>query len=130
MRSAAVTDIELAVLKALQGRYGKRSSISRDQLRLDVGYMLDLPADQEVGDRIIRQAIETLRQTHPTGARIMSSSGWQGYWLAESFEEFEALYQEQRNRALNIMAGLRKQRDLLKDQFEVLDREPQIRMFA
>jgi len=126
-----MTDLELAVLKALSHRYGKRLAISRDQLRLDVGYMMDLPADQKIGDRMIRQAIETLRQSHATGARIMSSSGWTGYWLAESPEEFEALYQEQRNRALNIMAGLRKQRDILRREwFEPEPEEPQIRMFA
>ncbi len=123
-----MTDLELAVLKALRGCYGKRSAVSRDQLRLDVGFMMDLPADQKVGDRIIRQAIETLRQTHATGARIMSSSGWAGYWLLEDVEEFEALYQEQRNRALNIMAGLRKQRDLLRREW--YEPEPQLRMFA
>jgi len=122
-----MTDIELAVLKALQGRYGKVRAITRELLVFEVDLWLD---GIEVKDRAVREAIESLRQTHPTGARIMSSSGWQGYWLAESIEEFDALYQEQRNRALNIMAGLRKQRDLLKDQFEVLDREPQIRMFA
>ena len=123
-----MTDIELAVLQALQGCYGKKNAVSRDQLQLDVGYMMDLPADQKVGDRIIRQAIETLRQSHATGARIMSSSGWQGYWLAESPEEFEALYQEQRNRALNIMSGLRRQRDLLRREW--YEPEPQGRLFA
>ncbi len=125
-----MTDLELAVLKALKGCYGKKNAVSRDQLRLDVGYMMDLPADQKVGDRIIRQAIETLRQTHATGARIMSSSGWAGYWLLEDVEEFDALYQEQRNRALNIMSGLRKQRDLLRREWYAPDPEPQLRMFA
>ena len=123
-----MTDLELAVLKALKGCYGKRSAVSRDQLRLEVGYTMDLPADQKVGDRIIRQAIETLRQTHATGARIMSSSGWAGYWLLEDVEEFDALYQEQRNRALNIMSGLRKQRDLLRREW--YEPEAQMEMFA
>ncbi len=123
-----LSDIELAVLQALKGRYGKRSAISREQLEYEVNLWKDSDPIK-VKDRAIREAIETLRQTHPTGARIMSSSGWQGYWLAESFEEFEALYQEQRNRALNIMAGLRKQRDLLRREWHEPE-EPQIRMFA
>jgi hypothetical protein len=125
-----VNDIELAVLQALKGRYGKGHAISRDQLRLDVGYMMDLPADQEVGDRIIRHAIETLRQTHPTGARIMSSSGWQGYWLLEDVSEFEAFFQEERTAAISRMGRLRKQRDLLRQEWHAADLEPQLRMFA
>lgn len=123
-----MTDIELAVLKALQGRYGKARAITRELLALEVDLWVD---GIEVKDRAVREAIENLRQSHPTGARIMSSSGWQGYWLAESFEEFEALYQEQRHRALSIMAGLRKQRDLLRREwYETVEQEPQIRMFA
>ncbi len=123
-----MTDLELAVLKALQGRYGKGLAITRELLVIEVDLWLD---GMEVKDRAVREAIENLRQTHPTGARIMSSSGWQGYWLAESIEEFDALYQEQRHRALSIMAGLRKQRDLLRREWhETTEQEPQIRMFA
>lgn len=118
------TDLELAVLKALTSRYGKARAITRELLVFEVDLWVDGIA---VKDRAVREAIENLRQTHPIGARIMSSSGWQGYWLAESFEEFEALYQEQRNRALNIMAGLRKQRDLLRREwYETVDQEPQM----
>lgn len=124
-----MTDIELAVLKALQGHYGKRSAISRNELLNEVNLWLDQVAP--ILDRAIREAIESLRQNHATGARIMSSSGWAGYWLLEDIEEFDALYQEQRHRALSIMAGLRKQRDLLRREwYETVDQEPQIRMFA
>ena len=121
-----MTDIELAVLKVLKGRYGKVRAITRERLEFEVNLWLDQVAP--VKDRAIREAIETLRQSHATGARIMSSSGWQGYWLAESPEEFEALYQEQRSRALNIMSGLRKQRDLLRREW--YEPEPQGRLFA
>jgi hypothetical protein len=125
-----MNDIELGVLRTLAGRYGKGRAVSRDQLRMDVNLFCDREETEQIGDRAIREAIETLRQSHPTGARIMSSSGWAGYWLAESPEEFDALYQEQRNRALNIMAGLRKQRDLLRREWYRPDPEPQLRMFA
>ncbi len=122
-----MNDIEFAVLKALKGCYGKEKAISRVQLIHETnvalgGYLAHGPTIRLTGDRAVREAIEILRQTHPTGARIMSSSGYSGYWLAESFEEFEALYQEQRSRALNIMGGLRKQRDLLRREWH----EPQM----
>ncbi len=124
-----MTDIELAVLKALRGRYGKRNAISRNELVNEVNLWIDQTA--QVLDRAIREAIESLRQDHATGARIMSSSGWAGYWLLEDIEEFDALYQEQRHRALSIMAGLRKQRDLLRQEWhEAVEQEAQIRMFA
>jgi hypothetical protein len=99
-----MNDVELAVLQAIKGRYGKGRAVSRDQLKMDVNLFCDREEGDEVGDRAVREAIEVLRQTHPTGARIMSSSGWAGYWLAESPEEFDALYQEQRNRALSRIA--------------------------
>ncbi|KKL62525.1 hypothetical protein LCGC14_2184330 [marine sediment metagenome] len=117
-----MTDIELAVLKALKGRYGRDHAIYRERLVYEVNAALG--PYSFIGDRAVREAIENLRQTHPPGARIMSSSGRPGYWLAESFEEFEALYQEQRSRALNIMGGLRKQRDLLRREWH----EPQMEL--
>lgn len=128
----AVNDIELAVLTALQGRYGKGRAMQRSELIYHANLFLDRPEGEEIGDRSVREAIESLRQNHPRGALIMSSAGWSGYWLAETIEEFELKYQEDRNRALAIMVRLRKQRDLLKGQFGngAVDPEPQIRMFA
>ncbi len=110
-----MTDLELAVLKALQGRYGKGHAITRERLEFEVNLWLDQVAP--VKDRAIREAIETLRQTHATGARIMSSSAWSGYWLLDDYDEFDGFFQENRSRALNQINGLRKQRDLLKPQF-------------
>ena len=121
-----MNDIEYGVLKALGGRYGKGRAVSRDQLRLDVNLFCDREEGDEIGDRAVREAIETLRQSHPTGARIMSSSGWAGYWMLGSYDEFEDFYREQRSRALQMMTGLRKQRDLLGHNVEVAQR----RMFA
>jgi hypothetical protein len=116
-----VNDIELAILKLLEGRT-KGSALSRDRLVYEVNLLID----QKVGDRAIREAIENLRQTSERGARIMSSSGWQGYWMLGSYDEFEDFYREQRSRALQMMTGLRKQRDLLGQNVEVAQR----RMFA
>ena len=120
-----MTDIELAVLKALQGRYGKEHAIDRETLVLEVSFFC-LQGNGLIGDRLIRQAIENLRQVHPVGARIMSSSGHTGYWLLESIEEFDTFYEEARSRALNIMGGLRKQRDLLRQEWH----EPQMELFT
>jgi hypothetical protein len=118
-----MSDIEFAILKLLEGRT-KGSALSRDRLVYEVNLLMD--QIDKVGDRAIREAIENLRQTSERGARIMSSSGWQGYWMLGSYDEFGDFYREQRSRALQMMTGLRKQRDLLGQNVEVAQR----RMFA
>ncbi len=118
-----MTDIELAILKLLEGRT-KGSALSRDRLVYEVNLLMDQV--DRVDDRAIRKAIENLRQTSKQGARIMSSSGWAGYWMLGSYDEFETFYREQRSKALQMMTGLRKQRDLLGHNVEVAQR----RMFA
>ena len=123
-----MTDLELAVLKALQGRYGKVNAISRDQLEVDVAMWADRV--ERIDDRTIRQVIENLRRTHPTGALIISSPSWDGYWLAEDIEEIKNFVNRKRTTAAKMLQAARLQINLARNQFEVLDQEPQIRMFT
>ncbi len=123
-----MTDIELAVLKVLKGRYGKVHAITRERLEFEVNLWLDQVAP--VKDRAIREAIETLRQSHATGALIVSDPGYEGYWLAQDIKEVKEFVNRKRTTAVKMFQAARSQINLARDQFEVLDEEPQIRMFA
>ena len=118
-----MTDIELAILKLLEGR-SKGSALSRDRMVYEVNLLVDQV--DKVSDRAIREAIENLRQTSERGARIMSSSGWSGYWMLDHIDEFEAFYLEEKAAIHNRSARLEKQRELLIHNYEV----GQFRMFA
>ena len=118
-----MTDIELAILKLLAGR-SKGNSLSRDRLVFEVSLLIDKV--DKVSDRQIREAIEVLRQTSVRGARIMSSSGWSGYWMLDHIDEFEAFYQEEKAAIMHRLERLEKQRALLIQNYEVAQR----RMFA
>ncbi len=123
-----MTDIELAVLKALTSRYGKARAITRERLEFEVNLWMDQVTP--VKDRAIREAIENLRQTHATGALIISDPGYEGYWLAKDIEEIKDFVNRKRTTAAKMLQAARLQINLARDQFEVLDQEPQIRMFA
>src|SRR4030067_477856 len=92
-RSGTMEPIHRAVLSELG--VGKFHSLSRDELRLRVGYWVD----REVSDRELRGAIEWLRANHPQGGWIISDSAWQGYWFGESLEEVKEHCRVTRNTA-------------------------------
>ncbi len=105
--------IEEAVLTILEGRRGKRWAISRDALRKCVSYELR----QQVKDRAIRKAVETLRSEGGRGSLICSSSRTRGYYMAESYEDVLKMYREERRRAMTLLVRLRKQRDAARREF-------------
>ena len=107
-------DIDRAVLASILGR-SKMGAISRELLALEVAHRVDRV--EPIGDRAIRQAIERLRQT-PRGSLILSSSGGQGYWMADSFDQVQSYYEEERRRSLSILARIRTQRDLARQHFK------------
>lgn len=123
VKRGTMSDIELAIIHLLAGRT-KGNALSRDAMVYEVGLLVDRRSN--VSDRAIREAIETLRQTSVRGARIMSSSGWSGYWMLDHIDEFEAFYQEEKAAIHNRLGRLEKQRDLLVKNYEV----GQFRMFA
>ena len=84
---------------------GKFHSLSRDELRLRVGYWVD----REVSDRELRGAIEWLRANDPRGAWIISDSAWQGYWFGESIEEVKEHCRVTRNTAYTLFRRARQQ---------------------
>ena len=114
VRSDPAEDIDRAVLASILGR-SKMSAISRELLALEVAHRIDRV--EPIGDRAIRQAIERLRQT-PRGSLILSSSGGQGYWMADSFDQIQSSYEEERRRSLSILARIRTQRDLARRHFK------------
>ena len=128
-----MNDLEFSVLEALKGRYGKARAISRNQLQFDVGHMMDLPADQKIGDSSIRGALENLRRTHPIGALIVSSPMWEGYWLARDLDEVKDFAYRKRRTAAKMFQSSRLQINLARGQLkelEAADPEPQLKMFA
>lgn len=70
------------VKRILWGHVGQDARISREALAEEVGARLHA----EVDDRLVRRAIEELRQTDPDGALIMSSSSVDGYWIGSVSE--------------------------------------------
>lgn len=70
------------VKRILWGHVGQANRISREALAEEVGARLHA----EVDDRLVRKAIEELRQTDPDGALIMSSSSVDGYWIGSVSE--------------------------------------------
>jgi hypothetical protein len=82
------------VKRVLWGHVGKDSRISREDLAFEVGGRLGV----ELDDRVIRKAIEELRQADPEGALIMSSSRLDGYWISNDSAELEAANAEDLSR--------------------------------
>lgn len=81
------------VKRILWGHVGQANRISREGLAEEVGARLHA----EVDDRLVRKAIEELRQTDPDGALIMSSSSVDGYWIG-SVSELESANAEDLSR--------------------------------
>jgi hypothetical protein len=97
-------ELERKVLDILLQSYPETSAgITRQQLVLTLfGYWPEnLATDQN--DRIIRKAIEHLRQEWP----IVSSSGGAGYRLSEDADEIKAFAAEQEARAEKIKRDAR-----------------------
>jgi len=105
--------IEETVLTILEGRRGRDWAISRESLRKSVEYELK----QQVKDRAIRKAVETLRSEGGRGSLICSSSRTRGYYIAESYEDVLEVYREERRRAMTLLVRLRKQRDAARRHF-------------
>ena len=120
LREDPATDIDNGVMAVLQSRVGKGRAVGRDQLVHAVALWVD--REEKIDDRMVRLAIERLRQTS-RGSLIMSSPGWAGYWMAADYAEIEELYDRERSRSLTLMSRIRKQRDLANLHFEV---EPQM----
>ena len=102
---------------------GKFHSLSRDELRLRVGYWID----REVSDRELRGAIEWLRGNDPKGAWICSDAGWQGYYFGESIEEVKEHCRVTRNTAYTLFQRARKQVKLAE---QALEEPEQLRLLA
>ena len=113
--------IHRAVLSELG--VGKFHSLSRDELRLRVGYWVD----REVSDRELRGAIEWLRANDPRGAWIISDSAWQGYWFGESIEEVKEHCRVTRNTAATLFQRARKQVKLAE---QALEEPEQLRLIV
>jgi len=114
-----IEDIHRALLSELG--VGKFHSLSRDELRLRVGYWVD----REVSDRELRAAIEWLRANDPMGAWIVSDSAWSGYWKADSIEEVKEHCRVTRNTAYTLFKRARQQVKLAE---QALEEPEQIRM--
>ena len=106
-------ELHNAILDVLKGHVGKENRISRRLLLRRVWGEVDIL----VSDRDMRQGIEELRRDHPIGALICSSSGSGGYWLAESYGEVLASYQEERRRAMSTMFTQRQRLDAARKYF-------------
>ncbi len=113
-RRDELPSLKLAILEILKDHKSRTSAIDRRRLGIEVlrevGYV--------ISDREIREAIQELRGEDPRGAIIMSSSGASGYWLAQSIQEIQAHYREERSRALSILVRIRAQLQLAEIGFD------------
>lgn len=95
---------------ASKGR-GKAHRVSRPDLvwaMRTAGHLKDLSDD--VADRKVRAAIETLRRTHELGSLICGSSSASGYWLATTAVELEEVLSEEERRGRSILERVGQQR--------------------
>ena len=86
---------------ALSFRAGKDNRISRQELVRKVfgAWALNDQSNNNRFDRMIRQAIEDLREE----MLICSSSGTDGYWLAETLQDVEEIAGEYERRSKSML---------------------------
>ncbi|MDP6771279.1 MAG: hypothetical protein QF704_11335 [Anaerolineales bacterium] len=96
---------EELVLDILQNHLGFDNRISSREL------LTTLNMYEHISNRHMRLAIENLRQNHPIGARICSTTRQRGgYFLAEDQQELTDYLETESNRCIQMWQRIRKQR--------------------
>lgn len=113
-----LTDVERAVLRAMDGRWGMRLAISRAELANEVELRLDQAEPLKDADRQVRRAIEHLRSSHSIGALIVSDPRWQGYWLATDLEDVKRFVTIKRRVAKKLFEDARAQIRLARQTYK------------
>jgi len=105
-----MTDLHQAILTVLDGHRGRENRIGRVELlywtNIKLGHVIgNTLSITGCGDREMRAAIQELRDQ---GHLICSSSGAGGYWLADSMNEAQEMYDDYHGRAMSCLVTAKK----------------------
>lgn len=107
--------LEAQVWEIVRLRVGREKKITRAELVWTLrtcGFLRGVSDDH--ADRRARDAIETLRKTHPEGGRIVSLSETSGYWWSDDKKEIAHAQAEDVSRIDNTRAKMRNREALLQ----------------